>query len=163
MATNSPENNAENVSGAAQTNNEDSIMTITTIQQQDYHDVKRIFQEGIDGGNSTFETAPASSFETWMEGKYPTCCIIARNEQNEALGWASLASTSKRNVFVGVAELSVYNANQHQGKRVASCLLHKLFDAAEQANIWTIQSGIFPENIISLQVSMLSIDCVLLC
>ena len=131
---------------------ETTTMTITTIQRQDYDDVKRIFQQGIDGGNSTFETAPASSFETWMEGKYPSCCIIARNEQNEALGWASLASTSKRTVFIGVAELSIYIANEHQGKRVACRLLHQLFDAAEQANIWTIQSGIFPENTISLQV-----------
>ena len=128
-------------------------MTITTIQQQDYQDIQRIFQEGIDGGNSTFETAPSPSFEKWMEGKYPTCCIIARNEQHEALGWASLASTSKRAVFVGVAELSVYVANQHQGERVATRLLHQLFQVAEQANIWTIQSGIFPENTISLQVT----------
>ena len=125
---------------------------ITIIQKQDYPDVSRIFQQGIDGGNSTFEIAPASSFETWMEGKYPTCCLIARNEQHETLGWASLASTSKRTVFVGVAELSVYIANEHQGKRVATRLLHQLFQAAEQANIWTIQSGIFPENTISLQV-----------
>ena len=46
----------------------------------------------------------------------------------------------------------MYIANEHQGKRVATHLLHQLFQAAEQANIWTIQSGIFPENTISLQV-----------
>ena len=134
------------------------FMTFSTIQKQDYPYVQRIFQQGIDGGNSTFEIAPAPSFETWMEGKYPTCCLIARNEQLETLGWASLASTSKRTVFVGVAELSVYIANEHQGKRVATRLLHQLFQAAELANIWTIQSGIFPENTISLQV-----DCGLCC
>ena len=151
MMANCPKQSSEYATESSQKKPE-HFMTFSTIQKQDYPDIQRIFQQGIDGGNSTFEIAPAPSFETWMEGKYSTCCLIARNEQLETLGWASLASTSKRTVFVGVAELSVYIANEHQGKRVATHLLHQLFQAAEQANIWTIQSGIFPENTISLQV-----------
>ncbi|GAA3381101.1 hypothetical protein GCM10020367_71030 [Streptomyces sannanensis] len=37
-----------------------------------------------------------------------------------------------------------------RGRGIASALLKALIDSAEQAGIWTIQSGIFPENAASL-------------
>jgi phosphinothricin acetyltransferase len=88
-----------------------------------------------------------------MENKYENCCIIARESSTgDALGWACLATTSKRTVFQGVAELSVYIATVHQGKKIATRLLDHLFPLSEASNIWTIQSGIFPENTISLKM-----------
>ncbi len=39
-----------------------------------------------------------------------------------------------------------------RGRGIASALLTALVDATERAGIWTIQSGIFPENTASLAV-----------
>ena len=37
-----------------------------------------------------------------------------------------------------------------QGKGIGRALLERLFESTEQAGIWTIQTGIFPENEASL-------------
>ena len=130
-----------------------SSISIKKITKDDWPDVARIFQEALDTGNSSFETSPASSYEVWMENKYEDCCIIARETSTgDALGWACLSTTSKRTVFRGVAELSVYICTAHHGKRIATQLLDHLFPLSEASNIWTIQSGIFPENTISLKM-----------
>ena len=126
-------------------------VTVTPLRAADYGDVQRIFQEAIDSGNSSFETAPAVSYDTWVANKYPTCCLVARAEgADEVVGWAALASTSARTCFQGVAELSVYIAAAYHGRGVATQLLDALIPLSEAAGIWTIQSGIFPENTASL-------------
>ena len=52
----------------------------------------------------------------------------------------------------GVVEHSVYVRSAARGRGIASILLKALIDSTEQAGIWTIQSGIFPENAASLAV-----------
>ncbi|GAA3005140.1 hypothetical protein Sfulv_48000 [Streptomyces fulvorobeus] len=51
-----------------------------------------------------------------------------------------------------MVEHSVYVDPAARGRGVASALLEALVASAEQAGIWTIQSGIFPENTASLAV-----------
>jgi L-amino acid N-acyltransferase YncA len=62
------------------------------------------------------------------------------------LGWAALAPISDRCAYAGVAEDSVYVAPDAQGRGVGRQLLGALVTGAEQAGIWTVQTGIFPEN-----------------
>ena len=126
-------------------------VTISPLSAELYPDVTRIFQQAIDSGDSSFETAPATGYDTWMANKYPACCLVAREKAtDEVVGWAALATTSSRTCFRGVAELSVYVAAQFHGRGVASHLLDALIPLSEAAGIWTIQSGIFPENVASL-------------
>lgn len=128
-------------------------MRITPISGEDWEDVKAIFIEGIEGGNSSFETQPAPSFEAWMDGKYPSCCIIARdNESGKALAWASMSSVSKRFVFRGVAELSLYVTFSAHGRGIGKRMMEEVLKLSEEANIWTVQSGIFPENEVSINL-----------
>jgi L-amino acid N-acyltransferase YncA len=128
-------------------------MLISPISADDWNEIKAIFMEGIDGGNSSFETQPAVSFESWMEGKYPSCCIIARDsESHKALAWASMSSVSKRFVFRGVAELSLYVTFSAHGRGIGKKMMEEVLRLSEEANIWTVQSGIFPENEASINL-----------
>jgi phosphinothricin acetyltransferase len=68
------------------------------------------------------------------------------------LGWAALTPVSGRCVYAGVAEVSVYVAERARGQKVGLKLLHKLVEASEREGIWTLQAGIFPENIASVEL-----------
>ncbi len=52
----------------------------------------------------------------------------------------------------GVVEHSVYVAPAAQGRGVGRLLLQTLIVTTETAGIWTIQSGVFPENVASLRL-----------
>jgi phosphinothricin acetyltransferase len=126
------------------------MMTITTMLTDHWDAVKIIYEQGIDTGNATFETA-APSWQAWDNAHLKTCRIIAI-ENDEVLGWAALTPVSSRCVYAGVAEVSVYVAANARGKNVGSRLLHELISQSEQDGIWTLQSGIFPENNASIAI-----------
>jgi phosphinothricin acetyltransferase len=66
------------------------------------------------------------------------------------VGWVAVTPTSTRPAYVGVVEHSVYVAPRAQGRGIGGTLLRRLIDSTEAAGIWTIQSGVFPENTASL-------------
>jgi phosphinothricin acetyltransferase len=66
------------------------------------------------------------------------------------VGWAALSPTSRRRCYEGVVEDSVYVAGSARGRGVGQALLSELVARSERAGIWTIQTGIFPENSASL-------------
>jgi phosphinothricin acetyltransferase len=53
-------------------------------------------------------------------------------------------------VYRGVAEASVYVGSAYRGAGIGQTLLLALIDASEKNGIWTLQAGIFPENVASL-------------
>jgi phosphinothricin acetyltransferase len=55
-------------------------------------------------------------------------------------------------VYGGVVENSVYVADDARGLGVGQLLLERLIASTEAAGIWTIQTGVFPENEASLRV-----------
>lgn len=112
--------------------------------------VKTIYEEGIATGNATFQTA-APDWQEWDNAHLKTCRIIA-TESNEVLGWAALTPVSSRCVYAGVAEVSVYVAANARGKNIGSLLMQELINQSEQNGIWTLQSGIFPENKASISL-----------
>ncbi len=66
------------------------------------------------------------------------------------LGWAAVSAVSARPAYAGVVEHSVYVHPDARGRGVARALLQALVASTEAAGIWTIQSGVFPENTASL-------------
>jgi L-amino acid N-acyltransferase YncA len=122
--------------------------TIDRIRTPDWEHVRAIYLEGIATGNATFETEPPT-WERWDSGHLPHPRLAAR-EGETLLGWAVLSPVSARRVYAGVAEVSVYIAAAARGRGIGSSLLQALIDEAEQAGIWTLQAGIFPENAASL-------------
>ena len=110
--------------------------------------MRRIFQQGIDQGTATFETA-APDWETFDAGHRPDCRLVARLD-DAVVGWAALTSVSARRVYAGVAEVSVYVTPAHQGRGIGRALLDRLIAETEAAGIWTLQATVFPENTASL-------------
>jgi phosphinothricin acetyltransferase len=53
-------------------------------------------------------------------------------------------------VYAGVVEHSVYVDPAASGRGVGLRLLEALIESTETAGIWTMQSGVFPENQTSL-------------
>ncbi|MET9104924.1 N-acetyltransferase family protein [Streptomyces antibioticus] len=113
--------------------------------------VLAIYQAGIDEGNATFETV-APTWEAFDAAKLPEHRFAAVDSEGTVLGWVAASRVSDRCAYAGVVEHSVYVHPAARGRGVASALLKALVDSAEQTGIWTIQSGIFPENTASLAV-----------
>jgi L-amino acid N-acyltransferase YncA/2-polyprenyl-3-methyl-5-hydroxy-6-metoxy-1,4-benzoquinol methylase len=104
-----------------------------------------IYQAGIDSGNASFEAAPPD-WPTWDAAHLPDHRFVALDENGQVLGWVAANPTSSRCVYAGVVEHSVYVAPDVRGRGIGSALLDALIASTEQAGIWTIQSGVFPEN-----------------
>jgi len=126
------------------------VATVDAMTPADWGEVLRIYAEGIATGNATMETEPPS-WETWDRAHRPECRLVARDGQS-VLGWAALSRVSERCAYGGVAEVSVYVSADARGRGLGRALLSALVRASEEAGIWTLQAGIFPENTASLAI-----------
>ena len=117
---------------------------------EDWPDVARIYQAGMDTNLATFQT-DCPSYEEWNTSHIAECRLIAE-QGGKLVGWAALSPVSSRCVYAGVAEVSVYVDPAAQGKGVGRALLDELNRATEQAGYWTLQSGIFDNNKASLRL-----------
>jgi L-amino acid N-acyltransferase YncA len=122
--------------------------TIDEMQAADWPQVAAIYQAGMDTGNATFETT-VPAWKKWNAAHRPDCRLVVRNG-DQVLGWAALSPVSTRAVYAGVAEESIYIAAAARGQGVGKALLGALIAASEQVGIWTLQTGIFPENVPSI-------------
>ncbi len=114
-------------------------------------DVLRIYAEGIATGNATFQTE-VPSWAAWDAAHLATPRWVARDASGRLLGWCALSPVSSRAVYRGVVEESVYVSAEARGRGVGHALLSAMVEAADAAGIWTIQTGIFPENTVSLRL-----------
>jgi phosphinothricin acetyltransferase len=121
------------------------------MQPADWPDVRRIYLEGIATGNATFETDAPPSWDELDRNRLPVCRHVA--ELGGAIvGWVMLSAISSRAVYRGVAEVSVYVANEARGKGVGAALMEKLVDESEALGFWTLQAGILVENEASIEL-----------
>lgn len=124
------------------------LFLIDAMQDTDWEQVRRIYLEGIATGLATFETQ-APSWETWDAGHLVPTRLVARQKET-ILGWAALSPVSSRQVYAGVAEVSIYVRAISKGLGVGQALMEALIEASERNGIWTLQAGIFPENRLSI-------------
>jgi len=122
--------------------------SIVPMQFADWPAVEAIYHQGIATGNATFETH-SPVWEKWNAAHHAHSRLVAR-EGAEILGWAALSPVSSRRVYAGVAEVSIYVADSAKGNGVGRALLAALIEHSEQNGIWTLQAGIFPENVASV-------------
>lgn len=121
---------------------------IVPLEEHHWKCVRAIYEQGIAAGGATFETA-VPDWSTWDERHRPDCRLVA--EVDGAVGaWAALVPISPRAVYAGVAEVSIYVGTEYQGRGIGRGLLEHLIDDSEEAGVWTLQAGIFPENETSL-------------
>lgn len=125
---------------------------IDQMKVSDWEQVREIYLEGIRSGNSTFETE-APAWEKWDENHLATARLVMRDEE-KVLGWAALSPVSKRVVYRGVAEVTVYVTESARGKGIGRALLEALIAESEKNGIWTLQASIFPENTASIELHL---------
>lgn len=111
--------------------------------------VLAIYQAGIDDGDATFETQ-APPWEIFDATKLTDHRFVALGPTAEVLGWIAVSAVSSRCVYAGVVEHSVYVGPDARGHGVGRGLLDALIASTEAAGIWTIESGVFPENAASM-------------
>ncbi|MFI8593564.1 GNAT family N-acetyltransferase [Microbacterium sp. NPDC078428] len=124
---------------------------VRAMAEADWPAVERIYAQGIEDGEATFEvTTP--SWQAFDAGKLPALRFVAVNERGALVGWIAASPVSSRPAYRGVVEHSVYIDRSARGHGIGRLLLDVFIDAAEDARIWTIQSSIFPENAASLRL-----------
>ena len=124
------------------------MTSLRGMTPEDWPAVRSIYEQGMATGNATFETA-LPTWEAWHAAHVQECRVVA-TEQEEVVGWAALSPVSTRQVYSGVADISVYVAAAYRGRSIGRLLVEELIRESERNGFWTLQAGIFPENTSSL-------------
>ncbi|MEZ4631800.1 MAG: N-acetyltransferase family protein [Deinococcales bacterium] len=126
-------------------------LVIQKADQEDWPMIRAIYLEGIRTGHATFtsEAEVPQAAANWFEGK---SIVLKGLLQETMVGWAALSPSSKRYVYRGVQEVSLYVSQAHKGQGIGKRLLAELVKASEEAGLWTLYASIFPENEVSLKL-----------
>lgn len=124
---------------------------IEKMRPEHWRQVRAIYLEGVATGHATFETE-APEWERWDAAHLPFARLVALAEDGRVAGWAALGPVSSRKVYEGVAEVSVYVGGEFRGKGLGRALLEALVRESEANGAWTLQAGIFPENVASVEL-----------
>lgn len=125
-------------------------LEIRAFNNQDWTSVSKIYAEGIATGVATFETE-VPSFNVW-DNKFIKQCRLVAEANSKVVGFAVLSQVSKREVYKGVAEVTVYMATNERGKGIGKMLLEALVIESEKKGFWTLQAGIFSANKASIEL-----------
>ncbi|MBC6366811.1 GNAT family N-acetyltransferase [Algoriphagus sp. AK58] len=125
-------------------------ISIEPMKPNHWEEVAAIYLEGIQTGNATFQQ-DIPTWDDWDRNHLKKCRLVCLYE-GKIIGWAALSPVSGRCVYAGVAEVSVYVSEQFRGKKIGFQLVEKLIKESEHENLWTLQSGIFPENTGSIRI-----------
>jgi L-amino acid N-acyltransferase YncA len=123
---------------------------VRPLDPDDYPAVAAVFAEGIATGLATFETVPPT-WEKWDANHLREHRFVAELD-GEVVGWAAVVPYSRRAVYRGVGEESVYVAERARGRGVGRALLEAVIESARDGGLWTLQAGIFPDNLASLEL-----------
>jgi phosphinothricin acetyltransferase len=121
---------------------------VRDLRPGDWPEVARIYEEGIQTGNATFETE-VPSWEAWNAAHLPEHRFVLERD-GRGVGWVALSPVSSRRCYAGVAEIRAYVGAEARGQGVGAELLAAAIGSSERAGIWTLQTGVFPENAPSL-------------
>jgi phosphinothricin acetyltransferase len=116
----------------------------------DWPAVEAIYAAGIATGHATFELEPPTR-DRFIWSHRPELTLVGEGD-GAVVGWVAAGPVSDRGVYAGVVEHSVYVDPTVQCRGVGRALLDALIGITESCGIWTIQSGVFPENTASLRL-----------
>ncbi|WP_299176710.1 GNAT family N-acetyltransferase [uncultured Chryseobacterium sp.] len=125
-------------------------MEIIPITKANFSEVLEIYKQGLATKISTFQNE-LPQWEDWDKG-HLDFCRISIYENNKMIGWNALTPVSSRCVYAGVAEVSIYIAQNERGKGIGEILLKELIKQSEENQIWMLQSSIFSENLSSINL-----------
>jgi L-amino acid N-acyltransferase YncA len=123
---------------------------VRPFRDDDWPAVRTIYAQGIATGNATFETE-VPAFDRWAAAHPPQYRFVAILG-GDIVGWVAAAPVSDRCAYAGVLEHSVYVDARARGQGIGRQLLETLIEQADSSGVWTIQSGILPENQASVEL-----------
>ena len=82
------------------------IVVVDEMKLEEARAVLEIYTLGIASGQATFETV-VPDWAQWAANYLKMCRLVARLP-TQIVGWAALSAASKRIVYAGVAEVSIY-------------------------------------------------------
>ena len=126
---------------------DDSSFNLLMIRKMELADARKvldIYGKGLETRMATFETT-VPSWDSWDNNHHRHSRFVYE-ENGKIMGWAALSPVSKRSVYAGVAEVSIYVDPELFGRTIGSQLMEKLIISSEENGIWTLYSSIFREN-----------------
>jgi len=118
--------------------------------QSDSARVLDIYRMGLETRNSTFETI-VPSWTEW-DARHHSHSRFVDIENENITGWIALSPFSSRQVYKGVAEVSIYVDPLYQRRKIGSQLMKQVIDSSEKNGLWTLFSSVFPENEATLKL-----------
>jgi L-amino acid N-acyltransferase YncA len=125
---------------------------VDRMMPRHWDEVRAVYLEGLATGDATFETE-APEWERWDASHLQSCRLVAL-EGARVAGWAALSPVSSRKAYAGVAEVSVYVGARFRGTGAGRLLLSALVRESEAEGVWTLQAGVFPENVASVALHL---------
>lgn len=129
-----------------------SDLHVRRMTEPDWPAVKSIYTTGIATGHATFEATPPATWGEFVEKRNIGLCLVSTGTDSQILGWVGASLVSTRDAYRGVVEHSIYVHPDAHGLGIGLRLLAEFITLADQSDIWTIQSSIFPENTVSLRL-----------
>lgn len=121
-----------------------TLLEIRPMLATDWTTVAAIYQHSLEAGTASLDTE-VPTWEEWDKSHLRVGRLVA-TAHDRVVGWIALTAISTREVYKGVASISVYISHRHQGKSIGKFLMEQLIIESERNGIWTLQSNIFPEN-----------------
>lgn len=106
------------------------VVAVRSMEQDDWDAVREIYRQGISAGNATFATT-IPSLEEWDAGHHQDCRLIACLD-GEVVAWAAPSPVSSWCVYGGVAEVSIYVAEDKGDGGIGQVLLSALVEESEK-------------------------------
>lgn len=121
-----------------------------SMNEEDWPSVSEIYRQGIETGKATFQS-DVPAYDEWNAAHILECRYVAVID-GEVVGWTALSKVSSRCVYGGVAEVSIYIAENYREEGIGRLLLQHLITESERADFWTLQSGIMEDNSASISL-----------
>lgn len=119
-------------------------MIVRPYTSKDFIPVATIYHEGLATGIATFEKEVPDELN-WNKKFIKECRFVAE-KNSKIIGWCALSHISTREVYKGVAEVTVYISSNYRGQGIGKVLLKHLVSESEKNGFWTLQASIFSEN-----------------
>jgi L-amino acid N-acyltransferase YncA len=105
-----------------------------------------IYNQGIEDRQATFETSPrtAEGFE-WPLGDGAPPLLVAE-DGGTVVAWAGVSAYSKREIYAGVGECTIYVERSARGSGIGRQLLDELSAECERRGYYKLIGKLFTSN-----------------
>jgi phosphinothricin acetyltransferase len=119
---------------------------------EDVEPICAIYNAAIAERGSTFETGPRSAGDFKGRVDDARLPLLVGDAGDGVIGWAGLASYSKRPCYAGIGECSIYVAVDARGRGVGTALTEALASAATDNGFHKLIGKLFTDNVASIRL-----------